>query len=304
MTDPHAKFRQPLWGLALCTAVLGVASVLATGCGTEKKPIRVGSKPGPEQMLLGEIVAQHLEKRLPDIRIERRLGLGNTPILYQSISGGEIAVYPESAGIIETTILKETPSPDPAILLERARLEMARLAQLELLAPLGFEDAPAVVVKASPDSKETTLSMAAEGKSRWKLGVTSQFQDDSGGLPALSSYHLPMTAPVRAMEAGQFFEALAKGDLNMIVTTVSDGHLNSPDWKVLRDDRKVFPAQQVCLIARQDRLNEDPRLRAALTELSGKMTPQIMRKLNRQVAVDHQDPAMVATQFLTSAGLR
>ncbi len=255
-------------------------------------------------MLVGEIVAQHLEKRLADMRIERRLGLGDTPILYQAISSGEVMVYPESTGVMETTILKETPSPDPAVLLERARLEMARLAQLELLVPLGYEDTPAVVVKASPDSKETTLSMAADGKSRWKLGVTSQFQDDAGGLPALSSYHLPMTAPVRQMDPGQFFEALAKGDVNMIVTKVTDGHLNSSDWKVLSDDRKVFPAQQVWLIARQDRLNEEPRMRAALTELSGKLTPEIMRKLNQQVAMDHRDPAMVATQFLTSAGLR
>lgn len=286
-----------LWGLALG------AALLATGCLTRKENIVVGSKTGSEQMLLGEIVAQHLEKRLPGIQVERRLGLGNTPILYQAVTSGFVTIYPESAGVIETIILKEPPSPDPAIVLERARREMARLALLDLLEPLGFEDAPAVVIRASSGAPETTLTMAAQGKSRWKLGVTSEFQEDSGGLPALNSYRLPQAAPVRAMGTGELFAALEKGELNMIVTSVTDGRLNTPDWKVLQDDKKVFASQQVCLLARQDRLNNQPLLRAALGELSGKLTPDVIRKLNQQVDVDRQKPATVASEFLASVGL-
>jgi glycine betaine/choline ABC-type transport system substrate-binding protein len=298
MTFLHASLRRALWGLALG------ASLLAAGCETRKKPIVVASKTGPEQMLLGEIVAQHLEARLAGVPVERRLALGNTPILYQAITGGEVTIYPESAGVVETLILKETPSPDPAIVLERARREMARVALLDMLEPLGFEDATAVVIRASPDAPESTLSMAAQGKSRWKLGVTSEFEENRSGLPALNSYHLPQAAPMRAMETGELFAALEKGDLNMIVTSITNGRLNAPEWKVLRDDKKVFPSQQVCLLARQDRLNEEPLLRQALGELSGKLTLDVVRKLNQQVDVDHLNPATVASQFLASAGLR
>ena len=81
-------------------------AVLLASCGASKKPVVVGSKNETEQMLLGEIVAQHLEHRLGRT-VERRAGLGDTAILYQSIISGEVGVYPEYTGLIESDILKE-----------------------------------------------------------------------------------------------------------------------------------------------------------------------------------------------------
>src|SRR5579871_4274690 len=112
----------------------------AAGC-QRKKPIIVSSKPIASQMLLAEIVAQHLENRIANIRIDRRPGNGGTPLMYQAVAGGDITIYPETTGMIATSILKEQPSPDPVILLERDKLELARVAQLDLI-ELGFDDGP------------------------------------------------------------------------------------------------------------------------------------------------------------------
>ena len=90
-----------MFGLALCAA-LG-----ASAC-QRPKSIVVASKQGPEQMLLGEIVAQHLETRLTGVKVNRRLGAGNTPILYQALAGGDFTVYPETTGVIATSILKQS----------------------------------------------------------------------------------------------------------------------------------------------------------------------------------------------------
>src|SRR5512147_2822610 len=100
-----------------------------TSCGSSKKPVVVGSKNETEQMLLGEIVAQHLEHRLGH-PVERRTGLGGTAILYQSILSGEVGIYPEYTGLISSEILKEAADADPTIVLARARQEMDRIAQL------------------------------------------------------------------------------------------------------------------------------------------------------------------------------
>ena len=110
-----AMLRVPVAAL-LCT--LGAAVLLAS-C-SSKKPIVVGSKNETEQMLLGEIVAQHLEHRLGRT-VQRRLGLGDTAILYQSIISGEVGIYPEYTGLIESEILKEQANPDPQIVLARVR---------------------------------------------------------------------------------------------------------------------------------------------------------------------------------------
>ena len=103
----------------LCT--LGGAVFLAS-C-SSKKPFVVGSKDGTEQMLLGEIVAEHLEHRL-GCKVQRRMGLGDTSILYQSIISGVVGVYPEYTGLIESDILKEPANSDPQIVLARVRGQM------------------------------------------------------------------------------------------------------------------------------------------------------------------------------------
>jgi osmoprotectant transport system substrate-binding protein len=284
----------------LCALIL--ASLLAS-CGGSKKPVVVGSKDETEQMVLGEIVAQHLEHRLGG-RVERRLGLGSTAILYQSILSAEVGVYPEYTGLIESEILKEPANPDPQIVLARVRGQMDML-QLELLDPLGFDNPTAMVVSAN--EKVASLSDAANAAKtdrRWKLGVTSEFQSRSDGLKALAPYRLPL-AP-RILDVKQLYAALEKGDVDMIAARATDGHLMSPDWKILADDRdpKVFPAYQACLLVRKELIAAEPGLRPALAELSGKFSAETMRKLNAEVDVEHRPLAAVAADFLTQAGLK
>ncbi len=124
------------------TAALPII-LLSAACG-KSNTIIVGSKAGTEQTILGEIVAQHLDRRLSAV-VERRLSLGSTAVLYQSILAGDVSIYPEYTGVIETDILKEPPADDPQIVLERTRAQM-RMAQLELMDPLGFDNPPVVVV--------------------------------------------------------------------------------------------------------------------------------------------------------------
>src|SRR5512142_2411165 len=112
----------------LCT--LGFAVSLAS-CGSPKKPIVVGSKNETAQVLLGEIVAQHLEHRLGR-PIERRTGLGNPAVLYQSLLSGVAGVSPEYTGQIVSDILKEQANSDPQIVLARVRGQM-EMMQIEVL---------------------------------------------------------------------------------------------------------------------------------------------------------------------------
>ena len=58
---------------------------------------RVGSKNFSEQLVLGEIVAQHLENRLHG-HVSRRLDLGGTLLAQQAMVSGDIDVYPEYTG--------------------------------------------------------------------------------------------------------------------------------------------------------------------------------------------------------------
>ena len=291
------KHRRALGAALLLIALTGV------GC-ERRKPIVVGSKNSTEDILLAEIAAQYVEHRLGR-KVQRRFSMGGTPIAYQEFQNGGISFYPEYTGAIETEILKEPPTADPSLVFERAKGEMLRLSQAELLNPLGINNTTVMLVKPEDASREKveTLSDAAAAKQGWKLGVTIEFDERADGLPVLRSYRLPMSAPVRSMELTALFQAFDEGQFTMIAAHATDGPLVGRDWKVLRDDRHGFPPEQACFLVRQDAMVAEPRLRVALSELSGKFTNDLMRKLNAQVDVDHLAPAQVAAAFLRQAGL-
>ena len=253
-------------------------------------------------MLLGEIAAQHLERRLART-VQRHFGLGETAILYSTIITGEAGIYPEYTGLIESEILKEPANSDPQILLARVQREMARTAQIEVLDPLGFDTPSVVVVRAAGSEKIATLTDAAGVDKRWRLGITYEFQTRPDGFPRLATYHLPAGAP-KVVDSQQLFPSLENGEVDMIAAHATDGHLVSPDWKVLADDRKVFPSYEACLLVRQDVIAAEPGLRPALAELSGKINADMMRKLNAEIDVKKRPLATVAAEFLSQAGLK
>jgi osmoprotectant transport system substrate-binding protein len=281
----------------LCMLALGA---LLTSCGSSKKPIIVGSKNQTEQMVLGEIIAQHLEHRLGR-SVERRLGLGDTPVLYQALISGAVGIYPEYTGQIESGILKEQASPDPQIVLSRVRGQMDMM-QIEVLDLLGFDNPSAIAVRAQNEQKIATLSDAAKVGKRWKLGISYEFQSRPDGLQALLSYRIPMDSP-RILDQKQLFPALAKGEVDMIATRATDGRLTR-DFKILADDLSVFPPYEACLLVRKDVLAAEPALRSALAELSGKISADTIRKLNAEVDLNNRPAATVAGEFLSQAGLK
>jgi glycine betaine/choline ABC-type transport system substrate-binding protein len=251
--------------------------------------------------VLGEIVAEHLEHRL-GLKIGRSLGLGGTALVYQSLVSGDIGLYPEDTGSVQTEILKESPAQDAAAALNRVRDEMKRIAQVTVLDPVGAENSWAVIVQ---KDGLATLTAAADAKDGWKLGVTRDFDERTDGLATLDQYHLPMSAPHRVTDPASLYAAFAAGELTMVVGDPTDGlAARHNDWKILADDKKIFSPYPICLMVRADLLLSDPKIQPALAELSGKMTNDALRKLDAEVDVDHKKLADVAAEFLLRAGLK
>ena len=91
--------------------IVGLWASGIVGC-TKERPITVGSKNFTEQVILGEIVAQHLEHRLGR-HVDRQLNLGGTLLVHQALVNGDIDLYPEYTGTALTTVLKLPPAHAP-----------------------------------------------------------------------------------------------------------------------------------------------------------------------------------------------
>ncbi len=272
---------------------------------TKERPITVGSKNFTEQVILGEIVAQHLEHRLGR-HVDRKLNLGGTMLAHQALVGGEIDLYPEYTGTALMTIMKLPPAHDPAAAMALVRAEYQARFGVEWMDSLGFNNTFAMVIRGEDarKSKIATLSDAAEYSPGWDLGVGYEFQQRSDGLAGLlKTYNLPILGSPKTMDLGLLYKALEQQQVNMVAGNATDGQLSVLDVLVLRDDKRYFPPYDCALAVRRESLEANPPLRQALTELAGLFTDLTMRKLNYQVDGAHRPVREVAEQFLRDAGL-
>src|SRR3954449_10611928 len=100
--------------------IVGCLSLLLlAGCSRPQR-IVVASKNFTEQVLLGEILAQQIERRL-GVQVERKLNLGGTLLAHEALTKGSIDLYPEYTGTALTAILKQPPNSDSAAVLSAVR---------------------------------------------------------------------------------------------------------------------------------------------------------------------------------------
>jgi len=269
-------------------------------CSSRSSAIRVGSKNFTEQVILGEIIAQHLENRLKQ-NVDRRLNLGGTLLAHGALLNHEIDLYPEYTGTALTAILKDAPDNDPARVLAHVRSAYADRFHVDWLDPLGIDNSFAMVVSGADARAQhlENLTDASKVPSPWALGVGYEFQQRPDGLAALDrTYHLRWTGAPQSMDLGLLYKALEGNQVTMIAANATDGLLSKLDMKVLADDQHAFPPYQVAIAVTQDRLRDTPGMREALLELSGKFINQTMQQLNYQVDGEHRPVAQVAAEFL------
>jgi len=285
---------------AVALALVLVATVVSAGC-SGKPRIKVGSKNFSEQLILGEIVAQHLESRFPG-RVSRKLDLGGTLLTQQAIEKGEIDVFPEYTGTALTAVLKEKPQKDPVIVLADVR-QAYRQWHLRWLDPLGFENTFAMAVRTADSGGARTLSEAARERA-WKLGAGYEFAHREDGLPGLlKTYGLRLSGTPKTMDLGLLYQALSKKQVDMVAGNSTDGMLSVLPLTVLRDDKNYFPPYECALVVREQTENNFPGFTAALQELSGRISSETMRRLNYDLDGRHRPAREIARNFLRSTGL-
>jgi len=268
--------------------------LLAGGCG--KRPIVVGSKNFTEQVLLGEIAAQQIEKRL-HVPVERSLNLGGTFVAQQAMIAGSIDLYPEYTGTALTAVLKLAPERDAARAFQTIAREYRRRFGVEWMAPLGFNNSFAMVVRGA--APERTLSEATRRARGWSLACGYEFVKRADGLNGLlKTYGLRLDGAPRDMDLGLLYQALEHGQVDMAAGNATDGLIEALHLRVLEDDRHYFPPYEAALVVRSDALARTPGLREALAELSGRISTEQMRRLNYEVDGQHQRVPDVARDFL------
>ncbi len=284
-------------GLAAALAV--ILAVVAYTQHAASSSIVVGSKNFTEQIVLGELIAQTIERHT-GLRVERKLNLGGTLICERALAAGDIDTYVEYSGTALTAIFKEPVIRDRRAVLDLIRQRYASSGRT-LLDPLGFNNTFAILVRGGVARSMGlhTISDAAPHARAWRAGFGFEFLEREDGYTGLArTYGLTFREPPHVMDLSLSYRALAGGQVDLIAGDATAGAIAALDLQMLEDDKSYFPPYDAAPVVRSATLLAHPELRDALHALAGRIDEATMRKLNEAVDIQRQDPAQVVRAFL------
>jgi len=276
--------------------------VVVTVCSCSPERIVVGSKNFTEQVILGEMLAQQIERKT-GLQVDRRLNLGGTLVCHQALTAGQIDTYVEYTGTGLTAILKEPTSSDSTHVYDAVKAAYKSRFGIDWTQPLGFNNTFAVIVRKADAERLSlkTISDAAPHTANWTAGFGYEFIERGDGYPGLAkAYNLRFSNPPRIMDLGLSYRALADHQVDFIAGNSTDGLINALGLVVLEDDKHYFPPYDAVPLVRQAIIERHPGLQDALAALGGKISEDEMRRMNYAVDGEHRNVKDVVREFLDS----
>jgi osmoprotectant transport system substrate-binding protein len=269
--------------------------------------ITVGSKNFTEQFILGNIYAEALGAAGYDVKTD--LNLGSEVIQQKALTAGEVDAAPEYTSTALTSLYGLDADQVPADAQDAYAKAKAAYAKDGLVAepPTPFADSNAVGTLTSTaddlglktisdlDGKSQDLSLYGSPECRQRV-------DCLAGLEDVYGLTFAKFVPV---DIGLRYEVLDKGDADLSILFTSDAQLaNSNKYTILEDDKGVFPAGNVLLVARQDTVDQaGPDFSDVVQRAQADLTLPVMQELNARVDLDKEKPEDVAHEYLVQSGL-
>ena len=286
---------------AVSIATAAVAAVLLSSgvvAGRSGGAIVVGSKNFTEQVILGELLAETIERET-GLTVKRRLNLGGTLICDRALMSGDIDVYVEYTGTALTAIFHQPIRPEAGVF-PQVRDLYARSGRT-LLPPLGFDNTFAILVRGS-DARQLglrTIEDAARVAPRWRAGFGYEFLERPDGYAGLArTYGLRFAGAPHVMDLTLSYRALASGQVDLIAGDATAGLIKRLDLVRLEDNRRYFPPYDAVPVARAQTLLRYPQVRTAIERLAGRISADDMQAMNYAADGLHEDVSVIVGRFL------
>jgi osmoprotectant transport system substrate-binding protein len=272
--------------------------------------ITVGSKNFTEQYILGELYAQALAAN--GFSVEKKLDLGSEQIADKALQNGQIDMYPEYTG---TSLVATLDYPgDPADLktpeetYQKAKELYAKRDPADtMLTPAPFNNSYGIFVRkdVAEEKNLKTLADLAEASPDLTFVSYSEFQNRSDGYKNMQKNYPALDfGEIRIVnQLGLRYQGLQGGEGDVGVGFTTDGQLASDDLVVMQDPKSIWPFYYPAPVVRSDVLEQNPKMKGVLDEVSGSLDVETMRELNGKVDLEQEDPEDVAAEFLQEKGI-
>jgi osmoprotectant transport system substrate-binding protein len=296
-------------------AILASAMAAAAGSALGAAPIVVSSKLDLEGGLIGEMMLLALGRAgVPTVN---RLRLGPTAILRQALLSGAVDLCVEYTGNAAFFFHQEG---DPVW--RSAAAGYARAAALDLAANnlVWLQPAPAdnswVIAIPNALAQEKRLRTLGDfaafvrAGERVKLAASAEFVESAAGLPAFeATYGFKLGARQLLVLSGGETTATMKAaadaisGVNAAMAYATDGALDALDLYALADPRHAEPVYAPAPVIRAAALEAYSQVRQALAPVFASLDLKTLRALNEKVAVEGEDAASVARDYLSTRSL-
>jgi len=271
-----------------------------------KVTLTVGSKNFTEEYILGEIYAQALQAA--GYNVKKQLNLGSEVVALKALKAGQISGYPEYTSTALTSFFHAAPGQVPADAQDAYAQAKADLEKEGLTAfpPTPFADSNAVGTLTSTAKKLGIVNVSdLQGKSQdLVLDGSPECRQRVDCLVGLQKNYGLKFKQFNPVDISLRYEVLDKGDADLSILFTSDAQLaNSNKYRILNDDKGVFPAGNVIFITDQKTAQSaGPDFQNTITDVQGQLSLKVMQELNARVDIDKQTPKAVAHEYLKSAG--
>jgi osmoprotectant transport system substrate-binding protein len=293
--------------LALGATMLVLLSACSSGGGS-KPTIKIGSDGFYESQLMAEIYAQDLEAN--GYTVDRTgMAIGTRKVSAAALESGQIDLKPEyiGSGLAYYEPGKQTGDPK-ANATELQNVLNGKGGGITVLDYSPAADQNTFVVRADTASQFhlTKMSDLTAVQSQLKFGVATDCPTNPVcGAALKTAYGLDLSKAtlLSACDTPMAQALLGKTiDVGELCSTQPDIAVNG--WVALQDDKETQPADNIAPLVRNDYLAKVDKasFEALLNAVSAKMDTATLTTLNKDIAVDKQDIAAVATSWLKANG--
>jgi glycine betaine/choline ABC-type transport system substrate-binding protein len=266
--------------------------------------VRLASNDFTEQLILGDIYKQALEKA--GYTVDYKPGLGTREIVAPALESGQIDMYVEYAGSALSILAKKTDVKDE----QQIYTELKAYYQPKGITPLDqtpMSDQNAFAITQDTKSKYnvTTMTDLAKSAGQLTVGGPPECEERVTCLKGVEdTYQTEFKAFQPIAQGALKYQALLKGDIQVALAFTTDGIIAKENLYVVQDDKGVFPPDHAVPVVRNDLLSKaGPDFTTLVNKVSAAITTEEITQLNAKVDLDHEDPKDVATEWLTSKGL-
>jgi osmoprotectant transport system substrate-binding protein len=275
---------------------LDTTSAAPTGSATGGGTVVIGSFDFDESVLLGSIYAQALEAK--GVTVEEKPRIGSREVVYDQVKSGGLTLVPEYNGNLLAFIDKQSTA---------STTEEINAALKEKLPP------EVEVLTSSPAEDKDTLSISKDTQTKQSINTMEDLAKVSkgmivGGPPEFKNRWEAPFKEVYGIEFKQWkptgpttADAIKDGSIQVGNVFSTDPKITANNLVPLEDTKNIFPAQNVTPLLYKAGATD--AVRTTLNEISAKLTTQSLLDMMQKIAVNKDEPATVAKEWLTTNGL-